>query len=101
MGPSGEDDINSEPCAATIESELRLCPISIYNCSTNLPVFPMIHKQLSKNDLQQTVIVFAQVTHLDPPVYVFAIGAVARSEILAYGNELAGGISWMGKVAMH
>src|ERR1019366_2983234 len=26
IGPSGEDDINSELCAATIESEDRLCP---------------------------------------------------------------------------
>src|ERR1019366_999376 len=34
IGPSGEDDINSELCAATIESEDRLCPHSIYNCST-------------------------------------------------------------------
>src|SRR5664280_777852 len=33
IGPSGEDDINSELCAATIESEDRLCPHSIYNCS--------------------------------------------------------------------
>src|ERR1035437_8224638 len=35
IGPSGEDDINSELCAATIESEDRLCPHSIYNCSTS------------------------------------------------------------------
>src|SRR5664279_4928713 len=34
-GPSGEDDINSEPCAATIESAVHLCLLSIYNCSTN------------------------------------------------------------------
>src|SRR5271166_2237883 len=34
IGPSGEDDINSELCAATIESADRLCPPSIYNCST-------------------------------------------------------------------
>src|ERR1035437_3809820 len=34
IGPSGEDDINSELCAATIESADRLCPHSIYNCST-------------------------------------------------------------------
>jgi hypothetical protein len=33
IGPSGEDNINSEPCAATIESEVRLCRSSIYNCS--------------------------------------------------------------------
>src|SRR5664279_6499998 len=33
IGPSGEDDINSELCAATIESADRLCPHSIYNCS--------------------------------------------------------------------
>ena len=41
IGPSGEDDINSEPCAATIESAVRLCPYSIYNCSTKtgLPDF--------------------------------------------------------------
>src|ERR1035438_9975643 len=35
IGPSGEDNINSEPCAATIESEVRLCRSSIYNCSTS------------------------------------------------------------------
>src|ERR1022692_3566 len=35
IGPSGEDDINSELCPATIESADRLCPHSIYNCSTN------------------------------------------------------------------
>src|SRR5271166_1853601 len=34
IGPSGEDDINSELCAATIKSAVRLCPHSIYNCST-------------------------------------------------------------------
>src|ERR1035441_137093 len=34
IGPSGEDAINSELCAATIESADRLCPHSIYNCST-------------------------------------------------------------------
>src|SRR5271157_5068711 len=33
IGPSGEDDINSELCAATIKSAVRLCPHSIYNCS--------------------------------------------------------------------
>src|SRR5665213_813070 len=33
IGPSGEDDINSTPCAATIESEDRPCLSSIYNCS--------------------------------------------------------------------
>src|ERR1039457_5695229 len=36
IAPSGEDDINSELCAATIESEDRLCPHSIYNCSTSI-----------------------------------------------------------------
>ena len=36
IGPSGEDDINSAPCAATIESAHRLCRASIYNCSTRL-----------------------------------------------------------------
>ena len=35
IGPSGEDDINSEPCAATIESAVRLYLHSIYNCSTS------------------------------------------------------------------
>src|ERR1022692_883690 len=35
IGPSGEDDINSTPCAATIESADRLCLSSIYNCSTS------------------------------------------------------------------
>src|ERR1035438_5624443 len=35
IGPSGEDDINSELCAATIESADRLCPHYIYNCSTS------------------------------------------------------------------
>src|ERR1035441_7153805 len=35
IGPSGEDAINSELCAATIESADRLCPHSIYNCSTS------------------------------------------------------------------
>src|ERR1035438_4500605 len=37
IGPSGEDDINSTQCAATIESADRLCLSSIYNCSTRLP----------------------------------------------------------------
>src|ERR1035438_3206161 len=35
IGPSGEDDINSTPCAATIEGADRLCRSSIYNCSTS------------------------------------------------------------------
>src|ERR1039457_5869809 len=35
IGPSGEDDINSELCAAPIESADRLYPHSIYNCSTD------------------------------------------------------------------
>src|SRR5664279_4988157 len=34
IGPSGEDDINSEPCAATIASADQPCLHSIYNCST-------------------------------------------------------------------
>src|ERR1035441_3673344 len=34
IGPSGEDDTNSGPCTATIESADRLRPHSIYNCST-------------------------------------------------------------------
>ena len=34
MCPSGEDDTNSTPCTATIESADLLCPHSIYNCST-------------------------------------------------------------------
>src|ERR1035437_6030086 len=34
IGPGGEDNINSGPCAATIESADHLCPHSIYNCST-------------------------------------------------------------------
>src|ERR1022692_3180160 len=47
IGPSGEDDINSTPCAATIESADRLCLSSIYNCSTRLlklqsPSVPLI-----------------------------------------------------------
>src|ERR1017187_8641949 len=33
IGPSGEDDTNSGPCTATIESADRPCPHSIYNCS--------------------------------------------------------------------
>src|ERR1035438_2770662 len=33
IGPSGEDDINSEPCAATIASADQPCLHSIYNCS--------------------------------------------------------------------
>src|SRR5664279_4414938 len=36
IGPSGEDAINSELCAATIESADRLCPHSIYNCSIRM-----------------------------------------------------------------
>src|SRR5271157_4685669 len=40
IGPSGEDDTNSELCAATIESADRLCPHSIYNCSTR--AFPTL-----------------------------------------------------------
>src|ERR1035437_5565501 len=36
IGPSGEDDINSDLCTATIESADRLCPHSIYNCSIRL-----------------------------------------------------------------
>src|SRR5271157_449296 len=38
IGPSGEDDINSELCAATIESADRHYPPSIYNCSTSTTV---------------------------------------------------------------
>src|ERR1035437_6563806 len=38
IAPSGEDDINSELCAATIESADRLCPYSIYNCSTKATI---------------------------------------------------------------
>lgn len=34
IGPSGEDDINSTPCAATIESANQLCRTSICNCNT-------------------------------------------------------------------
>src|ERR1035437_4588733 len=34
IGPGGENNINSGPCAATIESADHLCPHSIYNCST-------------------------------------------------------------------
>src|ERR1017187_4853460 len=43
IGPSGEDDINSELCAATIESEDRLCPHSIYNCSTRAKLEPLFY----------------------------------------------------------
>ena len=35
IGPSGEDDINSEPCPAAIESAVQRCQRSIYNCSTS------------------------------------------------------------------
>src|ERR1039457_131986 len=34
IGPGGEDNINSGPCAATIESADQPCLHSIYNCST-------------------------------------------------------------------
>src|SRR5271165_6853831 len=44
IGPSGEDDINSELCAATIESADRHYPPAIYNCSTK-PKHPL--KKLS------------------------------------------------------
>src|SRR5664280_2918736 len=43
IGPSGEDAINSELCAATIESADRLCPHSIYNCS----IRPLILKAIA------------------------------------------------------
>src|ERR1022692_3804823 len=33
IGPGGEDNINSGPCAATIESADQPCLHSIYNCS--------------------------------------------------------------------
>src|SRR5664279_1768674 len=36
IGPSGEDDINSGPCAATIASADQPCLHSIYNCSTKV-----------------------------------------------------------------
>jgi hypothetical protein len=35
LHPSGEDGINSMPCAATIESAVRFRPLSIYYCCTN------------------------------------------------------------------
>src|ERR1017187_10092637 len=45
IGPSGEDDITSELCPATIESADRLCPHSIYNCSTSPTFAKDPHKQ--------------------------------------------------------
>src|ERR1035441_2375557 len=54
IGPSGEDNINSEPCAATIESEVRLCRSSIYNCSTKLRIFQRSYgggQSLKRTDL--------------------------------------------------
>src|ERR1035441_4422677 len=44
IGPSGEDAINSELCAATIESADRLCAHSIYNCSTSPDFSPAVNK---------------------------------------------------------
>src|ERR1019366_8156447 len=46
IGPSGEDDINSEPCAATIASADQPCLHSIYNCSTSL-LRSSVHKPCS------------------------------------------------------
>jgi hypothetical protein len=34
IGPHGEDDIHSTPCAATIENAAHRCQSSICNCST-------------------------------------------------------------------
>src|ERR1035438_10078972 len=48
IGPSGEDDINSTPCAATIESADRLCLSSIYNCSTSSDRVGLITAHQSK-----------------------------------------------------
>ena len=39
IGPHGEDDIHSTPCAATIENAAHRCQSSIYNCSTKLNDF--------------------------------------------------------------
>src|ERR1019366_2484866 len=48
IGPSGEDDINSELCPATIESADRLCPHSIYNCSTSPGQSGKVHELESR-----------------------------------------------------
>src|ERR1022692_3160112 len=37
IGPGGEDNINSGPCAATIESADQPCLHTIYNCSIRVP----------------------------------------------------------------
>jgi hypothetical protein len=50
IGPSGEDDINSTPRAATIESADRLCLASIYNCSIKRDSEPPLY-QLSASDV--------------------------------------------------
>src|ERR1019366_3322325 len=49
IGPSGEDDINSKLCPATIESADRLRPHSIYNCSIRTTTFKTgCRRQLSE-----------------------------------------------------
>src|ERR1039457_226607 len=53
IGPSGEDDINSEPCAATTESAVQRCQRSIYNCSTRTCLktrYPEPRKPYSRSD---------------------------------------------------
>src|ERR1035437_9159005 len=42
--------------------------------------------------LQIAVIVLTHVALLDPPVHIVAVGAVARGEVLAHGNEFRLGV---------
>src|ERR1039458_6204377 len=67
IGPSGEDDINSELCAATIESEDRLCPHSIYNCSTNpYSLFPSLTTFTFRCGMTATVVATKSAPLIDP-----------------------------------
>ena len=53
IGPGGEDNINSGPCAATIESADQPCLHTIYNCSTKrfANIYRLIKAPLSPEDL--------------------------------------------------
>ena len=52
------------------------------------PLFLVIHEQMRQHRLQIALIVLAHIALLDPPVHIVAVGAVARSEVLAHGYKL-------------
>jgi SRSO17 transposase len=74
IGPSGEDDINSEPCAATIESAVRLYLHSIYNCSTRRSRISLRIFFLRIGNLDRCCLLFEPVTRPPRAVLSFAAG---------------------------